>query len=254
MTSATCYSPSGDIAEDWQPCNATTNGQASACCDLRNSVCTTTGLCFGGAGHIYRGGCTDRHWSAPECTNHCLDVRQSQFVNLYSCEPGVWDPKHRVCCGEDSNCCANNFTIVPGLPFSGFNSRTTTNGSESDDEQTTASASRTATTVTVIITATAARHDSIRPTTVGVAVGVPLGTALLVALGLLLFHERVWRRLAARKKAEKASASYYFGGAGAPPPGYPAPVVEADAGSSANPAVEIGQPEERTEMEACGPR
>ena len=68
-----CYFPDGSIPRgdesDYVPCG-TENGPHSACC-AAGEGCTTTGLCYGAAGYMYRGGCTDKSWSAPACARKC---------------------------------------------------------------------------------------------------------------------------------------------------------------------------------------
>ena len=45
-------------------------GPHSACCAAGDG-CSATGLCFGNAGFMYRGACTDQAWTAQECPQHC---------------------------------------------------------------------------------------------------------------------------------------------------------------------------------------
>ena len=86
-----CYFPDGSQAMwDGNPyvlCNTTT-GQASACCGPHD-VCTTTGLCFGHAGLLFRGGCTDKSFFSAECPSLCakgnsiLNVHGSFILDSY---------------------------------------------------------------------------------------------------------------------------------------------------------------------------
>ena len=68
-----CYFPDGTIPtgrhSDYVPCGPE-NGPHSACCEPGEG-CSTTGLCFGHAGYMYRGACTDKTWSAPACAQKC---------------------------------------------------------------------------------------------------------------------------------------------------------------------------------------
>ena len=68
-----CYFPDGTIPQggesDYVPCGPE-DGPHSACC-AAGEGCTTTGLCYGNAGYMYRGGCTDKSWSAPACAQKC---------------------------------------------------------------------------------------------------------------------------------------------------------------------------------------
>ncbi len=67
--SATCYQPNGDVDSSVVPCNSTIN--SSACCDPLDS-CSTSGLCLGSSGFVYRSACTDPTWSSPNCPQICL--------------------------------------------------------------------------------------------------------------------------------------------------------------------------------------
>lgn len=64
-----CYMPDGSNADQGTaPCNST--AAVSACCDPRDS-CTTSGLCLGASGWIYRSACTDQTWNSPVCAQQC---------------------------------------------------------------------------------------------------------------------------------------------------------------------------------------
>ena len=75
---AVCYYPDGSIAYNYQTCNPESDN-ASACCELSTSVCTENGYCFGSAGVLYRGGCTDRKWPSPNCAQQCLNGTLPRF-------------------------------------------------------------------------------------------------------------------------------------------------------------------------------
>ena len=65
-----CFYPDGNIPKDFTflPCGPE-NGPHSACCG-KGHGCSMNGFCFGNAGFMYRGGCTDRNWTAPACAQH----------------------------------------------------------------------------------------------------------------------------------------------------------------------------------------
>ncbi len=64
-----CFYPNGSVEANYVPCDPE-NGPHSACCAIGDG-CSTTGLCYGNAGYMYRGGCTDPNWAAPACAQHC---------------------------------------------------------------------------------------------------------------------------------------------------------------------------------------
>ena len=76
FVSSQCFFPDGTLTEDvedgYYPCNSTTGGQASACCQLTTSACTTEGYCIGNNGYAYRGACTDSSFPMP-CPQYCLN-------------------------------------------------------------------------------------------------------------------------------------------------------------------------------------
>lgn len=78
FVSSQCFFPDGTPTKDvygqdgYYPCNSTTGGQASSCCQLTTSTCTTRGYCIGNNGYAYRGACTDSRFPMP-CPQYCLD-------------------------------------------------------------------------------------------------------------------------------------------------------------------------------------
>ena len=75
-----CFYPDGTIPTDsnYVPCGPQ-DGPHSACC-ASGDGCSSTGYCFGSAGYMYRGGCTDKNWTAPECARHCKNGEQGTFT------------------------------------------------------------------------------------------------------------------------------------------------------------------------------
>ena len=77
---ASCYFPDQSIAgQPYLPCSGTTSDGYSPCC-ASGDQCTEHGYCFGNAGYIYRGGCTDITWQSPNCAQQCRDGTQSQLL------------------------------------------------------------------------------------------------------------------------------------------------------------------------------
>ena len=74
---ASCYYPDQSIpAVPYIPCSGTATGVHNACC-ASGDQCTEKGFCFGSAGYVYRGGCTDITWQSPNCAQQCRDGTQS---------------------------------------------------------------------------------------------------------------------------------------------------------------------------------
>lgn len=72
-----CYLPAGNSDnKGMTPCNITLadTEAGSSCCDPRDS-CTTSGMCLGGSGMTYRGGCTDSSFGSPNCPAICITGR-----------------------------------------------------------------------------------------------------------------------------------------------------------------------------------
>ena len=87
-TARDCFVPNGTIhylygRKAYVPCGPD-DGTHTGCCAPLDG-CSTTGLCFGSAGYMYRGGCTDATWTSENCAQHCqkgTNVRgfESNFV------------------------------------------------------------------------------------------------------------------------------------------------------------------------------
>ena len=68
-----CYNPDGIVPSGpYTPCNSTAEGVHSACCAV-GDPCSITGYCYGRAGFLYRGGCTDQTWTSERCCPQCRD-------------------------------------------------------------------------------------------------------------------------------------------------------------------------------------
>ena len=69
-----CYQPSGMADDKTLPCNFTAIqlGGASPCCS-GHDICFGDGVCYQDwSGVMYRAGCTDPTFVAPECPKICL--------------------------------------------------------------------------------------------------------------------------------------------------------------------------------------
>ena len=74
-TETLCYYPNGSVPlmnDPYMPCNPTAEGVHSACCAV-DDLCSKTGYCFGNAGFLYRGSCTDPTWASEQCCPACRD-------------------------------------------------------------------------------------------------------------------------------------------------------------------------------------
>ena len=77
LADKSCYNPDQAIpSRPYYPCN-TASGVHSACCGFGDQ-CTEQGYCFGSAGYLYRGGCTDITWESPNCAQQCKAGTQPQ--------------------------------------------------------------------------------------------------------------------------------------------------------------------------------
>ena len=145
LVEATCYYPDQSVAP-YRPCNSTV-GVGSACCGSKDA-CSTSGLCFGSAGFMYRGGCTAKDWNAEACSSQCRDcdfptphdyflcytfadsikVALNSFSNIYPCPivNGSFPNNALWCCGASegtdaakAGCCyTSTFSpFIPGFAF-----------------------------------------------------------------------------------------------------------------------------------------
>lgn len=241
-TEAACFYPDGiTIEPNHVPCNTTTTN--SACC-LPQDSCTTSGLCLGTTNFNYRGTCTDKTFAAAGCSQTCKQGKSSSPIpNLYSNEmpdpfnknpysssttiipcggPGAIS--NEFCCNSPGrNCC----TIATfGLGSTGNSFFHGIDGILANLKAATSTSSiqpsSTSTTQTTRPSAPANndnnnnnRTASPQPsspltiaTTVGVAVGVPLGALVLGILGYLFYRAR-------RTNPRSSSSSSFFS---KPPP------------------------------------
>ncbi|KAI9751158.1 MAG: phosphate system positive regulatory protein pho81 [Chaenotheca gracillima] len=189
-----CYFPDGKtVATDYNVCNTT--AEFSTCCQRFGSTdsdsCIQSGLCVGGQGYIYRGACTDKTWKDGACTSECTQVNQQDKAPILSCNP----TKHAFCCYEEGSdgCCDSQINIPYGLSPSVFK--------VGANPWTTASATGTGTSTKAVVTATttitasasaavSCPKPSPSASTIGAAVGVPLGAALLAALAFIFWMRR----------------------------------------------------------------
>lgn len=89
LAGKSCYNPDQTVPSNpYYPCN-TASGVDSACCGFGDQ-CTENGYCFGSAGYIYRGGCTDITWQSANCAHHCKDGTQSQPQEDHVLPTKIW--------------------------------------------------------------------------------------------------------------------------------------------------------------------
>ncbi|PQE19297.1 hypothetical protein CJF31_00009389 [Rutstroemia sp. NJR-2017a BVV2] len=105
-----------------KPCNATLadTTEGSACCDPKDS-CSTSGMCLGRSGYVYRGGCTDSTFGSENCPSFCLTdpilgTKYKKSTNIYSCgTEGMFTAT--FCCESFAtpaqSCCGSTF-VFPG--------------------------------------------------------------------------------------------------------------------------------------------
>ena len=73
LLGASCYWPNQAILDKpYLPCSGMASDVHSACC-ASGDQCTENGYCFGSAGYVYRGGCTDITWQSPNCAQECRE-------------------------------------------------------------------------------------------------------------------------------------------------------------------------------------
>lgn len=215
-----CYYPDGTEATDHTPCNGSASNtptDASSCChDISNSYCQDNNLCTWN-GAMYRGACTDKTWTSPNCPQQCTECSQSSshplaqsrtltsqpaernsITNIFPCPAsGVWE------C-ERSSDCASNFTLpnfgillrdtqLPGNKKEGI-------GLADPNASNTSAAAGATVTVTAGTTPSNAASTSSATVTksknnsdalaVGLGVGIPLGILLLGCIALLFRQQR----------------------------------------------------------------
>ncbi len=209
------------------PCEPT--AWNSACC-YPNDSCVTEGLCYSVNGHVYRGGCTDSTWQAPECPTVCSQGgwMQTSFLPVYPCiilgSPGG-QPHYSCADGTTLNpCAANNFTLpwefavisrldLPKDASSASPSLSLTSlSSSSPPLQTTASQQTTAISI-LTVPASACytvpsssqtilpSHKPSQSATIDAAIGVPLGLLLIATLSIFVVRERKQRLRAEQQVA-----------------------------------------------------
>lgn len=188
-----CFYPDGVTVEpNHTPCNTTVAN--SACC-LPQDSCTADGLCLGTSNFNYRGSCTDNTWSSNACPQTCLlDLFTKQPFGaqtaIISCSAPGAIPNEFCCNSAGGNCCtvatfglgSTGNAFSHGLDQLVLNLKRAEEMSSSDSSPSNASDS--------IKKETAMPSNPIPiATTVGLAIGIPLGTLVLGILGFLCWRE-----------------------------------------------------------------
>lgn len=222
-TSQPCYWPDGSLAENSYACGSD-NTVHHACC-LIDGSCIDGGYCIGLYGYLNRVSCTDRSWSDPACPSQCFDTVKDGFVSLAPCDA----PHGKWCCLDGSmtsGCCANNtFQFSPlGITAWRNASNTQTFFQALAVTQATVTVTNVAATSTIpaqttsISTATPDAQNGIcqagncNSTTTGLAVGLPLGCALLAALawGFLEHRRSKSSKILEKSHGEPRFSSIWF--------------------------------------------
>ncbi|KAM3087452.1 hypothetical protein ACMFMG_001539 [Clarireedia jacksonii] len=201
--SSTCWYPDGITAEPAHvPCNQTISG-ASACCDPNDS-CTTSGMCLGASGWVYRGSCTDSSWKSGNCANQFTDcITEPTGRKPYRTWTALWAcsdlglPLSEFCCGyaNGESCCPSKFELgVTGQAFKPGDDQRVKNISAAAIAKYTSTSTIPTVASAVSSVATASSTPSACPdpdlgTKVGLGVGVPLGVLAAGILGWLFWRE-----------------------------------------------------------------
>ncbi|KAF6238080.1 hypothetical protein HO173_003714 [Letharia columbiana] len=235
LANYTCYWPDGSTipdSSDYTPCNITATGIDSACCES-GDPCSANGYCFGNAGYVYRGGCTDINWDADECCPSCRNVAIDIFCNIIPCPLVNGSFTKKFCCSEQSGtgCCdtaivdLDEYRIIPG-PDRLYGGNTVSTVSLSQFTKTSSIATAwtskklppispsivASTTSASVLSAVAKPLTQHSPPTkkltdLSVAIGVPLGVFAISGLIALLIHERRLR-IKAQKTVVDTLAAY----------------------------------------------
>jgi hypothetical protein len=194
------------------PCNTTQTN--SACC-LPQDSCTAQGLCLGTSNFNYRGSCTDKTWQSNSCPQTCRQGK-SQILVMLSLANGSIDPftkqpygvqtpiiscsgpgaiPNEFCCNSvGRNCCS----IAPfGLGSTGnafshgldqlvLNLRNAQNGISSSSSSSASSPASSSKNSTPAKPSNALSVAS----TVGLAIGLPLGALVVGILSFLFWREK----------------------------------------------------------------
>ncbi|OQV00552.1 hypothetical protein CLAIMM_06032 [Cladophialophora immunda] len=220
LASASCYWPNGQLVTEYnyQPCNTGSDPAHAACCDLRTSVCTENGYCFGNANYIYRGGCTDSTWSSSSCAQACsfeVEADLSNFANILDCDGGSGKATQNQswCCGAEdgSSCCQNSFQVAFGRPY--FPTSTTSNVASTSTTVSSSGAKKTSSTTPTTTTSAAAsttpssgNGSDTQSIGIGGGVGVSVGALVLAIMAFLIFKERK-RRVTAEQRFQAMAAA-----------------------------------------------
>ncbi|PVH72502.1 hypothetical protein DL98DRAFT_660028 [Cadophora sp. DSE1049] len=200
-SSSSCYYPSGVLAPSNDvPCNTNTDGH-SACCS-EGVACLSSGLCFDN-GLISRGSCTDQDYADEACASACTDFTPTAGAPVVL---AGWAANGDVsnmgwCCGFplDNGTCPQGSTIkiAAGTVYTTAGATSTSTSAPATSSPTSSSTSGSASSTP---TQDAANANSTsggetceknNDVAIGAGVGVPLGIAALVCLGMWLRERRL---------------------------------------------------------------
>ncbi|KAH7403839.1 hypothetical protein BKA64DRAFT_744362 [Cadophora sp. MPI-SDFR-AT-0126] len=210
-SSSSCYYPSGNLAPSNDvPCNTDTDGH-SACCS-EGVACLSSGLCFDN-GLVSRGSCTDREYADEACASSCTDFTPSAGAPIILISPAANGNVGNMgwCCGFplDNGTCPQGspVKIAAGTVYA-------TAGVTSSSSSAPASST---TLISTLTSSLALASSSATPTqdavsgnsstgqegrceekknndvAIGAGVGVPLGIAALISLGMWVRERRLRR-------------------------------------------------------------
>lgn len=211
IASQTCYWPNGAVAQGYVPCNLDQTN-SMCCADQEQSACLSNGLCLWlGDFSIDRGGCTDSSWASGACVQTCRSDPDDGHADVTQCINNTVGLEW--CCGFNNDCCSGSGGVIAvgvaastggsfyavSMPGSSSTSATASSGSATTS---TTPNSPSITSPSFMLTSQAAPSATLcsnskttskcHEVAVGAGVGVPLGLAFTIVLGLFLLEQ--WKR------------------------------------------------------------
>ena len=150
------------------------------------------------------GGCTDKTWQAPECSSHCDNAENNGWTELLQCEPEGTSPLYTWCCWNpgvqgSNSCCDNTFTMNTAawgqVYLHASNGTTFSALSASSTSPPTSSATKSASSASASASPSSKSGLDLA-STIGLAVGIPLGILVIAVMGILFW----WMRRKANKR------------------------------------------------------
>lgn len=226
IASQTCYWPNGAVAQGDVPCNPDQTN-SMCCAGQGQSACLSNGLCLWlGDFSIDRGSCTDSAWASGACVQTCRSDPNDGHADVTQCINNTVGLEW--CCGFNNDCCSGTGGVMAvgvaastggsfyavSMPRISSTSATSPIGSAT---MPTISNSLSATSTSYTLTGQAAPSATAcsnintsslcHEVAIGAGVGVPLGLAFVIALGLFLLER--WKR---KRDSIAAQSSNVAGG------------------------------------------